>query len=193
MLHDNAVIIAGGKSSRMGKDKALLPFGNFDSLAQFQHSRLKKLFNQVYISTKENKFDFEVELIYDRYDDSSPLVALLSIFETLGVESVFVLSVDAPFVSEEVIAYLLKEDKKEIDVIIAKSPSGEQPLCGLYKKSILSAVQAQYKKGNHKLGDLLNLVNTKRLAFEADAPFANLNHPEEYESALKINFYQAFP
>lgn len=191
MMYKNAIIIAGGKSSRMGKDKALLPFGTFDTLAEFQYERLNFFFSKVYISTKEDKFDFKAALIYDRYEESSPLVALLSIFETLDIASVFVLSVDAPFVGKKIIGYLSSHDKEDIDVIIAQSPSGEQPLCGFYKKSILPAAQTQYKKGNHKLTDLLNLVNTKRVAFEDDAPFANLNHSADYEAALKISLYQS--
>jgi len=190
MMYDNAIIIAGGKSSRMGKDKALLPFGAFDTLAEFQHARLKKLFSKVYLSTKEDKFDFEAKCIYDRYEESSPLVAILSIFETLNVESIFVLSVDAPFVGRDIIESLVTQDKDDIDVIIAKSPSGEQPLCGFYKKSILRAAQAQYKKGNHKLRDLLRIVNTKRVTFKDDTPFINLNHPSDYEDALKVSLNQ---
>jgi len=190
MMYDNAIIIAGGKSSRMGRDKALLPFGAFNTLAEFQQLRLEELFSQVFISTKEDKFDFEAKYIYDRYEESSPLVAILSIFETLDVDSVFVLSVDTPFVGKEIIESLCTQDNDDIDVIIAESPSGEQPLCGFYKKSMLLVAQTQYKKGNHKLRDLLNLVNTKRVAFEDDVPFTNLNHPSDYEDALKVSLTQ---
>ncbi len=44
---DTAVIFAGGKSVRMGENKALLPFCNHSSLAGYQYSRLSKIFNQV--------------------------------------------------------------------------------------------------------------------------------------------------
>lgn len=183
--YENAVIVAGGKSSRMGKDKSLLPFGMFKSLTQFQYTKLQQFFSNVYISTKENKFDFEAALIYDKYEDSSPLVALLSIFETLNVESVFLLAVDTPFIDEKVIEHIYKQETKECDVVIAKSPSGEHPLCGIYKKSILSTLQKQYEKGNHRLHDLLREVNTIKVAFSDDTPFANLNHPNEYTDAFR--------
>jgi len=53
------ILFAGGKSSRMGEDKSLLPFGGYSSLAQFQYVRLSKLFTHVSISTKTaDKFDF---------------------------------------------------------------------------------------------------------------------------------------
>lgn len=186
----NAIVMAGGKSLRMGEDKALLPFGKYDSLTHYQYIKLQKLFDTVYISTKEKKFDFEANFIYDNYNESSPLVALLSIFESIKAESIFILSVDAPFVDKEVIDELLRKDEAHYDIVIAASPSGEQPLCGIYKKSTLPAILRQYTNGNHKLKDLLKSVNTLHVVFEEDKPFTNLNHPSEYQDALKASITQ---
>ena len=180
-----AVIFAGGKSSRMGKDKSLLPFGNYTTLTQFQQAKLSTMFGKVYVSAKEDKFDFDCMVIEDIYTENSPLVGIISIFETLKVEEVFILSVDAPFVQKETIERLLAHNQTSLDAIVAQSPSGVQPLCGLYKRSILPLAYAQLEKGNHKLGDLLRLANTLYLKFDEDTPFTNLNHPEEYQKALK--------
>ena len=181
----DAVIFAGGKSSRMGEDKALLPFAGYSTLAEFQHSRLSKLFKHVAISAKENKFDFDCVVIGDIYKEHSPLVGIISIFETLQVEEVFILSVDAPFVESDTIEKILSCKENDSDAVVAQSPSGVQPLCGLYKKSILPFAQQQLEKNNHRLRDLLRLVNTEYVKFEEDLPFTNLNHPEEYQEALK--------
>ena len=62
---ETAVIFAGGKSSRMGEDKALLPFSNYPTLTEFQHDKLSTLFDDVYISAKQNNFDFECRVIQD--------------------------------------------------------------------------------------------------------------------------------
>lgn len=180
-----AVIFAGGKSSRMGEDKSLLPFGNYPTLTEFQQVKLNTLFDKVYISAKEHKFDFDCMVIEDNYTESSPLVGIISIFETLKVEEVFILSVDAPFVNKETIQRLLDHNQRSLDVIVAQSPSGVQPLCGLYKRSILPLAYAQLEKGKHRLGDLLNLANALFVKFDEDAPFTNLNHPEEYQKALR--------
>ena len=181
----SAIIFAGGKSSRMGEDKALLPFGDCNSLAQFQQARLSKLFDKVYISAKEDKFDFECMVIKDTFKETSPLVGLISIFETLEIDEVFILSVDAPFVNEEIIKNLMEHNESILDAIVAQSPSGLQPLCGLYKRSILPLAYAQLEKENHKLADLLRLASTRFVVFEEDRPFTNLNHPEEYQEAIK--------
>jgi len=178
------VIFAGGKSSRMGQDKALLPFGGLNSLSEYQHKRLSKLFKKVYLSAKENKFDFDANVIEDKYKDSSPLVGIVSIFETLKVDKVFILSVDAPFVNQEVIDTLMKANNR-FDAVIAKSKSGLQPLCGVYKRSVLPVAQVHLKEGNHRLNNLLKKVETQFVPFKDDALFLNLNHPNEYEEAVK--------
>ena len=178
------IIFAGGKSSRMGQDKALLPFGGYNTLSEFQQVRLSKLFKKVYISAKENKFDFDVNIIEDNYNDNSPLVGIISIFETLKVDKVFILSVDAPFVNKKVIDKLINSNNR-FDAVVAKSKSGVQPLCGIYKRSILPIAQEHLKSKNHRLHSLLKKVETQFVPFEDDALFLNLNHPHEYEKAQK--------
>ncbi|MDQ7047120.1 MAG: molybdenum cofactor guanylyltransferase MobA [Sulfurovum sp.] len=181
------VIIAGGKSSRMGKDKALLPFGKYPTLTEFQYQRLSLYFQDVYISSKTNKFDFDCVVINDTHKEHSPLVALLSIFETLKVDEVFILSVDTPFINKEVIESILKSRNLKSDIVVAKSPSGIQALCGCYKRSMLALAYVQLEKGDHKLLNLLALANTDYIEFEDDDPFTNLNHPQEYREAFKKN------
>ncbi len=178
-----AIIFAGGRSSRMGKDKALLPFGTAKSLSEFQYLRLATLFEEVYLCAKEAKFDFSAPVILDRYTESSPLVGLVSVFETLQADEVFILSVDAPFVDEATIKKLLQCTQPG-DAIIAKTPSGTQPLCGLYRRSILPLAKTYLNKGMHRLNHLLQTSQTHYVTFPDDSLFFNLNHPHEYEQAL---------
>ena len=186
MKHDMpAVVFAGGKSSRMGQDKALLPFGGYASLAQYQYERLKEIFESVYLSAKEEKFGFNAPLIADRYEVSSPLAGILSVFETLDADEVFILSVDAPFVNEKVIGKLLEENRADADAVIAQSPDGLQPLCGIYKRSLLPLARQHLEMNSHRLTHLLKETNSRFVRFDEDAPFANLNHPHEYEKALE--------
>ena len=184
----SAVIFAGGKSSRMGKDKSLLPFGTYATLSEFQQERLKPWFKKVYISAKGNKFDFVCECIEDKTPVSSPLIGLLSILESIEEDEVFVLSVDAPFVDKGVIEKILNSNDSAYNAIVAKSPSGIQPLCGLYKKSILPLIYRQIEDNNHKLQALLKLAKTHYVTFKDDLPFTNLNHPHEYEKAINSLF-----
>lgn len=180
------VIMAGGKSSRMKRDKALLPFAGYSSLAEYQYRRFLPFFSKVYLSSKSDKFDFSAEIIEDCYTESSPLVALISIFETLEVNEVFVLSVDAPFVSEKIIENLYIQAKDESSVIIAESKHGLEPLCGIYRRTVLDEAKAFLSQRNHRLHTLLNHVKTQKIWIEDSKAFMNLNHPLEYEKAIKL-------
>lgn len=179
-----AVIFAGGKSSRMGEDKALLAFGKHSTLSQYQYIRLQKLFKEVYISAKNNKFDFKANLLLDKYTESSPLVAIISIFEILHIDKIFILSVDAPFVTKEIIDKLIT-DKHTGDAIVAQSSSGLQPLCAVYYRSILPIAKKHLQEKNYRLTSLLEEANTHIYHFENDEKFSNLNHPHEYKAALE--------
>ncbi len=180
-----AVIFAGGKSSRMGKDKATLPFGGYDTLAQYQYEKLKKIFSDVYIGSKTEKFGFDAPLILDRYEASSPMAGLVSAFETLErADAIFVLSVDAPFVDENIITALLDADERA-DAVIARCCERVQPLCGLYRRSALPPAKKTLEADKHKMGILLEELDTHYVDFEERETFLNLNHPEEYEAALR--------
>jgi len=180
-----AIIFAGGRSSRMGEDKSQLPFAGYPSLSEYQYRRLGKLFEEVYLSAKSDKFCFECQLITDSYAVHSPLAALVSVFEKLDVPEVFILSVDAPFVDERVIGKLMDERSEAYDVIVAESPHGREPLCGIYRRAILPEAAQMLKNGDHRLTTLLETVKTKRVCFTAKEPFLNLNRPDEYQEALK--------
>ena len=186
-----AVIFAGGKSSRMGSDKALLPFANFSTLSEAQHHKLSQLFSQVYLSSKENKFDFNCEVIEDTHEESSPLVGIVSVFETLEADEVFILSVDAPLVDKSIIDTLWEKRKEavNVDALIANSPDGVQPLCGMYRRSILPLARTHLAQNNHRLTALLKASHVKHVHFESNIPFTNLNTQEEYKTLLhKLTF-----
>ncbi|MBN2767837.1 MAG: molybdenum cofactor guanylyltransferase MobA [Campylobacterales bacterium] len=185
---EDAVILAGGKSRRMGEDKALLPFKKYKSMSEFQYKKLEKIFTNVYICAKEEKFDFNAKVIKDIYPIHSPLAGLISIFETLDCNEVFILSVDVPFVDGVIIDTLINQAQKssKYDVIVASSPRGREPLCGVYRRSILPKAKELFFEDIHKINHLLNLLNTKEIAFKEQKNFLNLNTPEDYKEAQNL-------
>lgn len=185
------VIFAGGKSSRMGEDKALLPFGNFNTLTEFQLNKLSKVFKNVYISCKtKDKFDFSANFIEDVKTDNvfAPTAGFIAVYKKLQCERFFAISVDTPFVDADVINKLLDADTTDADTdaTIAKTDKGMQPMCGIYHKSMLPEFIQMLKEDNHKLGFLLKRSNTKTVFFTDEKPFLNLNNPDEYKKALNI-------
>jgi molybdopterin-guanine dinucleotide biosynthesis protein A len=189
MLDTVCVIFAGGKSSRMGKDKALLPFAGFDTLTEYQYTRLSKIFKTVYISTKDiSKFGFKANFIQDIQNTNTyaPTLGFVSSFKHLDTDSFFAISVDAPFISKEDIQKIYDADSKIYDATVASTKNTIEPLCGIYHKSLEDKFQKMLDEDNHKLRYLLKNSNTKIVDFKNDNNFLNLNHPDEYEKALQI-------
>lgn len=183
---NNAVILAGGKSSRMGEDKALMSFGEYSTMAEYQYRRLKKIFKNVYISAKENKFDFDAEIIIDKYKTSSPLVAIASIIEELK-EDFFLISVDMPLLSEQAIKRLLKSynEMASYNLYILQSSNGLEPTAAIYTKELLPNIQNQIENNIHKLNYLVKNCNTLSIKWDILDEFININDMSQYIYAKK--------
>ena len=174
----------------MGRDKALLPFGSYDTLLEYQYERLKKSFENIYISCKNGeKLPANLPFIEDLKEikEHSPLIGLVSVFEKLKEDSVFVLSVDAPFFSAKDFEKLYKYEKNECDAVISKEKNGKiHPLCGIYKRSIFPLLKEALSKNSHKLQEILKKANTLYVESENEKSFTNLNYPQDYENAKRI-------
>jgi molybdopterin-guanine dinucleotide biosynthesis protein A len=176
------VILCGGKSSRMGEDKALLPFSNFDTLSQYQYEKFKPFFKKVYISSKTNKFDFDVNLILDKSNIYSPIVALKSIFESLKDEKkIFIISVDTPFIKIETIKKLI-DNSLNYEIVVPKTEKVHN-LCAVFDKSSLLFIEKMLSEDIHKVGYLLKNCDTKIIKFYDEDEFLNLNDKITYNKA----------
>ena len=184
MINIPCVILCGGKSSRMGEDKSLLPFFSKPTLTQYQYDRLKPFFKDIFISSKINKFNFECKIITDIEDEHSPIIALNSIFNQLDEEKIFIITVDTPLVKIESIEKLIKQSIKS-DICIAQTIKTHN-LCGVFSSNIKTTLAKMIKEDIHKVGFLLKTMNTKIVQFENDDEFINLNEKNEYEKALTI-------
>ncbi len=183
------VIFAGGKSSRMGEDKSLLPFGDSKTLTEFQIERFKPYFSEIFVSCKSReKFDFKADFIedLDYYNESAPFVGLISVLTKIKQNEVFILSVDTPFFKKSDFSLLFETmAKSEADAIIARSPKGMQPLCGIYKKSSISILEKLISEKKFRFKNLFDQINIAVVDFESEESFENLNFQEEYKKAYK--------
>jgi molybdopterin-guanine dinucleotide biosynthesis protein A len=179
------VILCGGKSSRMGEDKSLLPFASSKSLTQFQYDRLKPYFKNIYLSSKINKFDFinNEKIIFDENKDIfSPILALQTIFKKLNNQKVFIITVDTPFVSIDSISKLIR-NSEDVDICVAKTQRTHN-LCGIFSSNISQTIKTMIESDIHKIGYLLKNNNTFILEFLDDDEFININNKEDYEKSL---------
>ncbi len=179
------VILAGGKSSRMGVDKSLLSFNGFDTLCEYQVSRLKPLFKSLHVSSKDNKFDFETDLILDEEDEVfSPMVALGKILSHFENEMVFIMAVDIPYVGANEIEkmYLHVED---YDIVIPRTKHYKHTLCGFYNSSLHLTCKSLIDQNIHKMQKLLDASRVKYVDFENEKNFTNLNFLDQYKKENK--------
>ncbi len=186
------ILFAGGKSTRMGEDKALLPFGEKATLAQYQYERLEELFARVYISAKDaSKFSgYDAVVIEDVIgkETDAPTAGFANVFKQLKAENaIFVLSVDTPFVDETIIQKFLDvPNAQKYDAIIVRTPKGIHPLCGIYSRALELPLFNMLIEGEHKLTKLLEKSNVFYIDIEDEDALMNLNTPQEYQRACII-------
>ena len=179
------IILSGGKSSRMGRDKSFLPFANDNTLIEYQYKKLSKIFKKVYISSKTDKFSSiitDANIIYDKDQNiSSPMVALESIFEKLNDEKVFIITVDVPLIEEATIKTIIK-NSYNYNIAIAKDEDKVHNLCGVFSKSILQQVKELLIDDIHKINYLIKKTNNyNEILFNNKKQFTNLNTISDYK------------
>ena len=182
------VILSGGKSSRMGEDKSLLPFSTSNTLIEYQYKRLKPYFKDIYISSKIDKFDFlqnKQSLILDENKEIfSPILALETIFSKFSNQKIFIITVDTPFVSIETINELINKSNK-VDICIAQTEKTHN-LCGVFSSNLNIFIKDMIKNDIHKIFYLIKNNNHKIINFDNHEQFININNKSEYLKSLEI-------
>lgn len=190
MKNITAVILAGGKSSRMGEDKGLILV---DGKSMVQH--LVNLFDEVgiksiIIANNEDYNQFGKAVFKDIHQDVGPIGGLHSAFMNSDSNSIFVASCDTPFISSELVHFLI--NSYDNNICIPKQNGKTHPLIGLYPRSVLKTIENQIENGNHKIMDLINQIDTNIIDvtndFDADI-FRNLNTKNDIQTNVEVRFY----
>jgi molybdopterin-guanine dinucleotide biosynthesis protein A len=187
------VIQAGGQSSRMQQDKALMPFLGQPLIAR-QAARLKEAGQTVIVIT--NQPQAYAFLGLPMYSDLLPGSGLLGgLYTALSVVSsplMAVVACDMPFLQPHLLLaqrdLLLREDA---DVVVPRSPSGLEPMHMVYRRAAcLPAVQAALEQGERRMISWFRAVRVREMSPEELAAcdpqftsFVNVNTPEEFQAA----------
>lgn len=193
-----AFILSGGKSSRIGTNKSLLVIDD-RTLIQRLVELLDLIFTEVVISSNEPElYDFlGNKIIKDIIPGRGPLSGIHSALSFTTTDKNFIISCDMPFISTEMINYLIYNNS-DAEIVIPRAEGRIQPLYGIYSKSILADVQnllIESSNPNSKLkesiSELLKRVKTDfvdvdKLDFYHRNLFLNINTLEDYYFAIRI-------
>lgn len=179
----DALILTGGKSRRMGRDKKDLIYGDETFLETIQ--RNLSPFDSITISTRDKE---GIGKIQDIYKDCGPLAGIHSGLVNLNSHEIFVISCDLPLMKWEYIEHLLSAyDRLSPDILVPKTDR-VHPLCGIYSKNILHALEDSLGKRELKLQKFLKSQNTYYLPIKDEgfqrALEHNINTPQEYRNLV---------
>ena len=179
-----AVILAGGGSSRMGRDKAGLTLGGEDFCTMLV-SRFRREFGKVWVSG--------VRELPDLRPGQGPLAGLETAFVRTGAERLFVAAVDLPF-ADPALARLLMDRLGEKDACLIRRRDGRtEPLFAAYRRSCLPHVRACLDQGRRAMGALLDRLDCRIIeeetlpGFDLERILFNVNTPQDYLHAEKIS------
>lgn len=181
----SAIILTGGKSRRMGQDKALLVFESH-SLLQRAVSLCQASCRHVVISSNTSTHTMgDIPLIADEIPDCGPMGGLYSCLKNTPTTWSFLLSVDAPFVPPAFINYLW-QNTHGYEAVVPVHQNGKEPLVALYHKNILGMLEQCLQASEYKMHSLLQQINThfvKADKWVQQYPniFCNLNRPEDLQ------------
>lgn len=184
-----AFVLAGGKSTRMGMDKAFVEFNGFILLARALEV-MRLITPDVRIVGAREKFAPFAPVVEDVFRDCGPLGGIHAALRASGSELNLMLAVDMPFVSVAFLQYLVNEARSAVDAaaVVPRSDSKLQPLCAVYRRKFADAAEQALLAGRNKIGVLFDAVETRVIGEEeidragfSGSIFRNLNTPEQLE------------
>ncbi|MEZ5428075.1 MAG: molybdenum cofactor guanylyltransferase [Pyrinomonadaceae bacterium] len=184
-------VLAGGRSRRMGRDKALLPFGGRNFLENASGilmpfcPKVSAVFNRDQRDLAE-KLPPGVASVFDQLEDRGPLGGIHAALQNCVSKRAFVLACDLPFITKDVIEKLISCDENLSAAVVPVQPDGRfQPLCAIYRKDecLPHLEEILSKKEDASVRDFLKMlkiktVRTEDLGATADL-FANINSPAD--------------
>jgi len=187
----SGIILAGGKSSRFGKDKSRLELAGrrvlenlLEVLGQFPFQRLAV----VTARGKAESWPEGIEILDDQ-EGLGPIGGITTALRHLP-GGVLVAACDMPLISAPLVEWLLDQYDPQADAVIPRHPGGIEPLFSIYEKNFLPALEQAIRTGRYALHFLFAAAKVRFVdvpeKFSAAREFANINRPEDYERIVKL-------
>jgi len=178
-----AVILAGGKSKRMGQDKTIMEIGG-RPLIQHVYDQLRPHFSEVFISANDAaKFGFlEARVIQDIVPDQGPLAGIVSALRASPRDLNLVVACDVGKIDLRLVRRLMRTaERSRADAVVPRhGASHTEPLFAVYRKSALASLERALADGVRSVREVLKRCDVHYLDLaDADLPL-NLNAAEDY-------------
>jgi molybdenum cofactor guanylyltransferase len=189
----SAVVLVGGKSSRMGRPKALLPFDGEPLIVHVVRA-LKKMFAEtVVVAAPDQELpSLPAVLVRDEVAYQGPVSGIYHGLKAATNDVGFVTSCDAPFLNLQLIAHLLTQIS-DYDVVVPYWQERFQPLHAVYRTSVVPLLKNQLDRGELRPIFLYDKVRTRKIPEQEirrldseGLSLLNMNSPAEYDAALQL-------
>ena len=188
------VILTGGGSRRMGRDKALLPWQG-ETMLQSLIDKYTAGLGPAAVSVNERgRFAFHSAAeLTDPYPGMGPLNGIVSAFEQTDAPTVFITGPDLPFGEPELVRALAKLMGQADACVIRRGEKGIEPLFALYKRSCLAAARRCISEGRKTFRELFAEINVRYVSpselpgFDLERILRNVNTPEDYTAVCAEN------
>ena len=190
-----AIILGGGRSSRIGRDKGQLKLDG-RSLFEIVSAELKTLFDRIIVVTNAPELfrDFrDFQIVTDEVPYQGPLGGILAGLSASPKEYNLVVAYDMPFLNPQLIELLFAE-AASADVVIPRSEEGIEPLFAVYSKKCIPSIRRNLEDGKKRVISFFDDVQVKYIAKETVQEidpgylsFFNVNTVEDWERAKGIH------
>jgi molybdopterin-guanine dinucleotide biosynthesis protein A len=186
-------VLAGGRSARMGREKALLEIGGIPLI--LRTARLVSLVTGSVRVVGETPGirALGLEIVADGWPGQGPLGGIATALGASRAPWSLVVACDLPYLTKAWLAYVVSRAlASDADAVIAMNAGGAEPLCAAYRESAAGAIRSAVSLGNLKVrrmlenirGEVIEPEEWKR--FDSDGYlFKNMNLPDDYEEARK--------
>lgn len=196
-METSCIVLAGGKSLRLGQDKVLETVGN-RSLLQQVVSCVSLLSSYVIIvTTRQRTFSQSIDypklkVVTDIYPDKGPLGGIYTGLATSTSFYNLVVASDMPFLNQALLRYMIQLSAN-FDLVVPRVGNLVEPLHAIYTKSCLAPIEQMLKQGELSVNKLFNLVRVRYVEAEEierfdpkHLSFFNINTEADLERAREL-------
>ena len=182
----SGILLAGGKSKRMGEDKAFIKYQEKE-LFRYPLEILEHFCDEIIISSSNPSFNNTGHLVYpDDVPGLGPIGGIHTCLIKTKNEYSIVLGCDTPLLDHLTISELIKNIKNYNIVVAVNSTGHPESLVGIYKKKSLASIDLLIEKKNYKMSDLLKQEKTHyhKLPYSKSKLtqlFSNINTQEDFQ------------